>query len=332
MKGVTVGLKETIIDGSIKAKASRASFGEELLTLGAQNADVVVLDADLSKSTMTYAFSEKYPERFFNMGIAEANMIGTAAGLAMTGKIPFAASFGCFLTGRFDQVRMSISFSGANVRLVGTHAGVSIGEDGHSQMALEDLMLMRCLPNMTVFQPADDQDTRDFMRWSLKHDGPCYMRLTRQNLPALRRMNGTAFAPGKWALLNEAPMAGGVVFLATGGVIEACVDAAEELSKSGHSVSVVNANWIKPLDEAFLLRLAAAKPALIMTVEDHYTVGGLGGAVAEFYADKAQALKVVRWGVQGFGQSGSPAATMDHYGLTGPKIAAAVSRELGAGR
>ncbi len=153
-------IKEKLINSKEKPKASRNSFGEHVAELGAKYPEIVVLDADLSKSTQTQHFAKKFPERFFNMGIAEANMIGAAAGLSLSGHVPFAASFACLLTGRYDQIRMSIAASKANVRLVGTHAGVGIGEDGHSQMGLEDLTLMRSLPNMTVFQPADDWDTK----------------------------------------------------------------------------------------------------------------------------------------------------------------------------
>lgn len=317
--------KASVFDTAAKPKASRLSFGEELAALGATHDNVVALDADLSKSTQTAIFADKFPKRFFNMGIAEANMIGTAAGLAMAGKIPFAASFGCFLTGRFDQIRMSVAFTGANVRLVGTHAGVAIGEDGHSQMALEDLALMRSLSNMTVFQPADDTDTRSFMKWSLTHNGPCYLRLTRQNLPAIK--NHSAFAVGRWSELVPVPESGGVVLIGSGGVLEACVDAADVLSAQ-HKVGVVNANWIKPFDEAFLLKLAKAKPQCVVTVEDHSTTGGLGSLVAEFSADHKLSLPLMRIGIEGFGQSGSPQANLEHYGLTGPKLAERIGRNL----
>lgn len=320
-------LKDKVFDSAAKPKASRLSFGEELAVLGAQNSEVVALDADLSKSTQTAIFGEKFPDRFFNMGIAEANMISTAAGLAMSGKIPFAASFGCFLTGRFDQIRMSVSFSGANVRLVGTHAGVMIGEDGHSQMALEDLSLMRTLPNMTVFQPGDDGDTRDFMRWSLKHVGPCYLRLTRQNLPVIKQR--ATFAPGRWTELMSLPREGGVVILASGGTLEPAVEAAQVLQTSGVTdVCVVNANWIQPFDEEFLLKLGNAKPKLVVTVEDHSTTGGLGSLVAEFSADQRLHLPLLRLGVTEFGQSGSPQANAENYGFTGAKIAERVRRDL----
>src|SRR5580698_3859214 len=163
-------------------KATRASFGEALVEIGQEFKNVVVMDADLSKSTKSDGFAKKFPERFFQMGISEANMIGAAAGMSFAGKIPFICSFGCFLTGRFDTIRVSIGYSNANVRLVGTHAGIGIGEDGYSQMALEDVGCMRNLPGMAVLQPADDIETKQMIRFLVTHEGPAYIRLTRQNL------------------------------------------------------------------------------------------------------------------------------------------------------
>jgi transketolase len=324
--------KDLVIDSSLKPKATRLSFGEELAVLGEQNSDIVVLDADLSKSTRTDLFASRFPKRFYEMGIAEANMIGVAAGLALAGKIPFAASFGCFLTGRFDQIRMSVSFTEANVRLIGTHAGVAIGEDGHSQMALEDLSLMRALPNMTVFQPADDLDTREFLRWSLGHKGPCYMRLTRHNLPALKRFGSegsAALKPGVWQWLTDPAEKNSIVVLASGGIMAPVVEAADLLNaQKSLRVGLVNANWIKPLDEALLKKLHEDNTALIVTVEDHYTSGGLGTAVAEFLADAGSKSRLLRIGVEGFGQSGSPEETMEHYGFTGHKLAAKIAKAL----
>ena len=318
----------TFLDASQKAKATRLSFGEELAIAGEKNPRVVALDADLSKSTRTDLFAAKFPDRFFNMGIAEANLIGTAAGLANSGMIPYAASFGCFLTGRYDQIRMSVSFTGANVRLVGTHSGVGIGEDGHSQMALEDLTLMRSLPNMTVFQPADDHDTRRFINWSLEHVGPCYLRLTRQNLPALKRLDSVTFKPGHWDLLS--PLQGGaVVLLASGGLMQPTLAAVEILSqKLSNPIVLVNANWIQPIDESLLLKIVESKPSLVVTLEDHYKVGGLGGAVAEFMTGlNVSSPRLLRIGVEGFGQSGTPEDNYRHYGFTGEAIA---SRVVGA--
>jgi transketolase len=325
-----MGFVSELIDGNQKAKASRLSFGEALARLGAEHPEIVVLDADLSKSTQTQLFGEKFPERFFNMGIAEANMIGAAAGLAMQGFVPFAASFGCFLTGRYDQIRMSISASKANVRIVGTHAGVGIGEDGHSQMALEDLALMRCLPNMTVIQPADDWDTNRAIEWSLKHNGPVYLRLTRQNLPALKRPAGAVFQPGRWDILNPAVLDSGfdVALLGSGGIMQPTLEAADILAGKGLKVLIVNAAWIRPLDESALAKIAAKKPRLVATVEDHYTTGGLGGAVAEVLTQLPSSPQLLRIGVTEFGQSGSPKDNLEYYGFTGNGISQKVLKAL----
>lgn len=313
-----MSILEKVIDGALKPKATRLAFGESLAELGGTDSRIVALDADLSKSTRTDLFAAKFPDRFFNMGIAEANMIGVAAGLAMAGKIPFAASFGAFLSGRFDQIRMSVSFSGANVRLVGTHAGVGIGEDGHSQMALEDLALMRSLPNMTVFQPADEWDTKQFMSWSLAHNGPCYLRLTRQNMPALKRAPNAVFGPGRWDRLLEATDEGGVAILASGGLLPPAIGAAELLGQKWGvgKIGLYNANWIKPGDEKAMLDILGRKAALIVTLEDHYSVGGLGGLVSEFLAARGAGIPLLRLGVEGFGQSGSPEDNYRHYGFT----------------
>ncbi|NCN28483.1 transketolase family protein [bacterium] len=325
-----MSLYETLVDTNTKAVASRQSFGLAVAELGDSHPEMVVLDADLSKSTQTQHFAKKFPERFFNMGIAEANMIGAAAGLARAGHVPFAASFACFLTGRYDQIRMSVAASKANVKLVGTHAGVGIGEDGHSQMGLEDLTLMRSLPNMTVFQPSDDWDTREFIKWSIKHDGPVYMRLTRQGLPLLKRPAGTEFKPGVWGVLNpEVLGSADVVLMASGGVMEPSVKAAEILSEKSLKVCVVNANWIRPIDEAFLRKACESSAKLLVTVEDHYDVGGLGGAVAEFISTLPNTKRLLRIGVTEFGQSGSPADNMEHYGFTGEKISARIASSLG---
>ncbi len=322
-----------IVDSSQKAKATRNSFGEVLAELGEKNSQIVALDADLSKSTQTQHFAKKFPDRFFNMGIAEANMIGTAAGLALTGKIPFAASFACFLTGRFDQIRMSVAATAANVRLVGTHAGVGIGEDGHSQMGLEDLALMRSLPNMTVIQPADDWDTREAIQWSLEHRGPVYFRLTRQNLPALLRSPGTKWEVAKWNILNPDEFEKAeVCMIFSGGVSEEAIKAADLLRERGIAVSIVNAAWVKPYDEELIVRISKTKQRMVVSVEDHYSVGGLGGLVAEAMSTIAAPQKLLRIGVQDFGQSGSPEANMEHYGLSAARIAQRIQSALSLDR
>jgi len=323
-------LIEKIMDASVKPVASRNSFGDCIAELGASHPELVVLDADLSKSTQTQHFAKKFPDRFFNMGIAESNMIGTAAGLSMAGFIPFAASFACFLTGRYDQIRMSVAASKANVRLIGTHAGVGIGEDGHSQMGLEDLTLMRSLPNMTVFQPSDDWDTREFIKWSMNHNGPVYMRLTRQGLPHLKRAAGTKLKPGVWDVLNpEDQDSADVVLMSSGGTMDPTMGAAQILSDKGVKPLVVNAAWIRPIDETFIFKANESKAKLLVTVEDHYDVGGLGGAVAEVLTQRGSTKPLERIGVTTFGQSGSPEANYEHYGFTAQKLADRILKRLG---
>ncbi len=318
-----------------KPKASRLAFGEELARLGEQDKRVVALDADLSKSTRTDLFAKKFPDRFFNMGIAEANMIGVAAGLANSGYVPFAASFGCFLTGRFDQVRMSVSFAGANVRLVGTHAGVGIGEDGHSQMALEDVALMRSLPNMIVFQPADEKDTVQFMKWSLNYKGPCYMRLTRQNLAPLKTQNNYVFEMGRWQKILEILPGTEMVCLATGGLVEPTIRAVQNLvAKTHKKIAVVNANWLQPIDGILLSEILDKNVKTVVTLEDHYIKGGLYGSVAEWFMqsnlkENQKLPKLVPIGVKEFGQSGSPEDNMSYYGFTPEKIESELNKELG---
>jgi transketolase len=311
-----------IFDLTKKAKASRLAFGEKLAELGTQNENIVALDGDLSKSTRTDIFGTKFPDRFFNMGIAEANMIGVAAGLARAGKIPFAASFGCFLTGRFDQIRMSVSFTGARVTLVGTHAGVGIGEDGHSQMALEDLGLMRVLPSMKVFQPVDEHDTHQIMEYLVKdNDSPAYLRLTRQNLTPLKEAK--SLKVGEWNFLHTAKAAKNIAIVATGGVFEVAVKAADKLmsEKRFDDISIINANWIEPVAELNIEKILSTKPQYVVTVEDHYAQGGLGGLLAERLSAHAGSPRLLRIGVEGFGQSGSPEENYQKYGFTPEALA-----------
>ncbi|MEZ4814446.1 MAG: transketolase C-terminal domain-containing protein [Bdellovibrionota bacterium] len=316
---------ENYFDSNVKAKATRAAFGEFLAEAGSRNSRIVVLDADLSKSTQTQHFAKKFPKRFFNMGIAEANMIGTAAGLARAGFIPFAASFACFLTGRFDQIRMSVSFTGTNVRLVGTHAGVGIGEDGHSQMGLEDIALMRSLPNMTVLQPADEQDTLQLMEWSLTHNGPCYFRLTRQNLKAVKWKKDKA-AVGMWDFLHTEQTS--IVLISSGGLLGYAFQAAEQLKADGHAVSVVNASWLNPIADLNFSKIKDLAPNLVVSVEDHYTFGGLGTAVAEELVQRQIQVPLLKVGVNEFGASASPKDNLKTYGLDAEGIYKQVKEKL----
>jgi len=308
------------------AKATRQAFGEALAELGAEHEDIVVLDADLSKSTMTKLFASKFPDRFFEFGIAESNMIGAAAGLALAGKTPFACSFACFLTGRYETIRISVAYSRAAVRLVGTHAGIGIGEDGNSQMGLEDVSLMRSLPNMTVIQPCDEIETRQAVRFLVSHqEGPSYLRLTRQKLPDVNRSN-YRFEWGKGVVLREGSR---VTVFATGGVVANAVAAADALAGEGICARVVNLHTIKPVDEDLIVRCARETGALF-TVEDHTVIGGMGSAVAEVAARRAP-VPVYRWGLQNhFGESGSPEALYRKYELDAQGIAERVRRFLGS--
>lgn len=301
-----------MIDKSVKPIATRAAFGTALAELGSKYPEIVCLDADLSKSTMSMHFAKKFPDRFFEMGIQEANMIGAGAGLALTGKVPFICSFGAFVAGRFDQIRMSIAYTQANVRIIGTHAGVGIGDDGHSQMALEDVACMRTQPTMAVLQPADDLETAAMIEELVKYPHPAYVRLTRQAVPRVHAA-GTQFKIGKIQPLRQGTKA---LVLASGGVVASCLEAAE-----AHDLEVANVSSIKPLDTAWL-REALKRHKRFITVEDHYVIGGLGGAIAEFLAEEG-AGKLHRVGINDvFGQSGTPAECLDHYGLTTPKLTA----------
>lgn len=299
--------------------ATRASFGKTLLELGRQHENIVCMDADLSKSTQSQHFAKEFPNRFFEMGIQEANMIGAAAGLSFAGKIPFICSFGAFLTGRFDQIRMSIAYSGANVKLVGTHCGVGIGEDGHSQMGLEDIALMRSIPGMTILQPATDQETREMMEWAIAHQGPVYFRLTRQGLRQFEMPNFKT--PGVFHKLREGE---DVAFLANGGLLEAAFEAANELSEKGTmNAAVYNASSSKPMNDEFM-RSLCARYQLLYVFEDHTIMGGTGTAVAEWMSQYApHHMKVIRYGVKDvFGESGTPSDLYDKHGFTQKAIVA----------
>jgi transketolase len=305
------------------AKASRAAFGEMLLELGAKDERIVTLDADLSKSTMTAKFAKTYPERAFNVGIAESTMIGMAAGLALTGRVPFACSFACFLVGRFETIRVSVAYTQAPVKLVGTHVGVAIGEDGYTQMGLEDIACLRSLPNIPIVQPGDEIETRQAVAFAVDHPGPLYLRLTRQNLEPVHDAS-YRFQLGKAALLRPG---GDVTVLATGGPLFNALEAAKKLAGDGIDAEVINVSTIKPLDEATILG-SAGKTRRVVTVEDHSIHGGLGGAVAELLSE-ALPTPLKRIGVTTFGESGDAKGLYAKHGLDADGIARAVAKFLG---
>ena len=304
------------------AKATRAAFGEALLDLGARDERIVTLDADLSKSTMTVSFAKRFPARAFNLGIAESNMVGVGAGLALTGKIPFVCSFACFVVGRFETIRISVAYTNANVKIVGTHAGLAIGEDGYSQMGLEDIACLRPLPNISIVQPADELETKQAIAWAVEHPGPVYLRLTRQSLepvcpPEYR------FQLGRWLTLKPGH---DVTLIASGGTVFNTLEAGKRLEGDGISAEVIDAASITPLDEDTLVR-AAGRTRHVVTVEDHSTAGGLGGAVAETLADVLP-TPIRRLGVTGFGESGDAKGLYAKHGLDPAGIAASVKKFL----
>jgi transketolase len=305
------------------AKASRAAFGEVLIDLGARDERIVTLDADLSKSTMTAKFAKTYPGRAFNLGIAEANMIGVAAGLALAGRIPFACSFACFLVGRFETIRVSVAYSQAPVKLVGTHVGVAIGEDGYSQMGLEDIACIRSLTNIPIVQPADELETKQAVAWAVEHPGPVYLRLTRQNLEPVHG-DGYRFQFGRAEVLRPGT---DVSVLATGGPLWNALEAAKRLEADGIRAEVLNVATIKPLDEETILR-SAGKTGHVVTVEDHSITGGLGGAVAELLGE-ALPTPLKRLGVVGFGESGDAKGLYAKHGLDVDGIARSIRKFLG---
>lgn len=305
------------------SKATRQAFGESLEKLGETHPEIVVLDADLSKSTMSKMFAKKYPERFFEMGIQEANMIGVAAGMSFMGKLPFLCSFGCFLTGRYDTIRLSVAYAQANVRLIGTHAGVGIGDDGHSQMGLEDISLMRALPTMGVFQPMDTKETEQLMNFLVKTwKGPAYIRLTRQKLPDLYPADAK-FDPLKLLRVHQSGGSGQkrVALIGSGAGVAEAVNAAKKIESQLKSIEVWNACSLKPFDGGTLAKIASNND-LLLTVEDHSIIGGLGTCVAETLATMDKHPQLIKLGVQDiFGQSGEPAELYDLYGISANAVA-----------
>jgi transketolase len=297
----------------------RDAYGETLLELGGKNQNIVVLDADLSKSTKTILFAKKYPDRFFEMGIAEANMISTAAGLASCGKIPFASSFAVFATGRvYDQIRIDVAYSEANVKIFATHGGISVGKDGASHQMIEDLALMRVLPNMTVFAPSDAAQTRRIVELMASTKGPMYARVGRANAPVLYKKEDLKdIHIGKGVILRDGS---DITIIACGTMVDQAIEAHEKLASTGVSARVVDMHTIKPLDEQIVLRCAKETNGIV-TVEEHSVIGGLGSAVCEVLAENNAHVRFKRMGVQDvFCESGEPDELFEKYGLNAPHI------------
>ncbi|MFZ5632800.1 MAG: transketolase family protein [Bacillota bacterium] len=313
--------------------ATREAYGKALAELGGKNSRVVVLDADLSKSTKTADFAGVFPERFFNMGIAEQNLIGTAAGFAAAGKIPFASTFAVFATGRaFEQIRNSVAYTRLNVKIAATHAGVTVGEDGGSHQSVEDIAVMRSLPNMTVFVPADEAETYGAVEAAAEMEGPVYIRLGRAGAPPVHG-EGFRFVPGRAVVLREGADA---AIIAAGIMVPAALEAAAALAREGIEARVISMHTIKPLDVEAVIKAARETGALV-TAEEHSVIGGLGGAVCEAVCENAPA-PVRRVGLPDvFGESGTPDELLNKFGLTPAAIANAVReaikmRELGIGK
>jgi len=305
----------------------RNAYGETLVKLGLKNENIVVLDADLSKSTKTILFAKKFPERFFEMGIAEANMVSTAAGFASCGKTPFVSTFAVFATGRvYDQIRMDVAYSNANVKIFATHGGISVGKDGASHQMIEDISLMRVLPNMTVLAPSDATQTRKLVELMAQKYGPMYARIGRADAPILYTDNDLKdIQIGKAIGVKDGD---DVTLISCGTMIDPILDAQKLLYKKGIKARVIDMHTIKPLDTKLILRCAKETNAII-TAEEHSIIGGLGSAVAETLADNRISTKFKRIGIQDiFCESGDPKDLFEKYKMNDKHIATLVENLL----
>ena len=297
-------------------KATRQSYGESLEILGEKNKNIVVLDADLSSATKTSMFAKKYPDRFFDMGIAEANMVGVAAGMASCGKIPYISTFAAFAAGRaYDQIRSSVCYPKLNVKICATHSGITVGEDGATHQMVEDLALMRVLPNMTVISPSDDTETKWLINEIQKINGPVYVRLARLSTPIIYDEQ-QEFQIGKGVQIGDGTDA---TIFATGVTVAEAIKAKEELEKREINVRVIDMHTIKPIDRDIIVKSAKETKKLI-SIEDHSIIGGLGGAISEVLTEEYP-CKLIRLGIKDtFGKSGSAVELMKYFGITSTDI------------
>ena len=296
----------------VKRIATRESYGEELVKLGAEHEEVVVLDADLAEATRSGEFQKAFPDRFIDCGIAEENMMGVAAGLAAAGKVPFASSFAMFAVGRaYEQIRNSIGYPHLNVKIGASHAGISVGEDGATHQCIEDIALMRMIPGMVVINPSDYIEAKAAVRAAYEHDGPVYMRFGRLAVPVLNTDPDYKFELGKGVVLREGK---DLTIIASGLPVYNCLEAAERLAQDGIDAQVINIHTIKPIDEDLIVEAAKAT-GKIVTVEEHSVIGGLGSAVCDVLAEKAP-TKVMKIGIYDkFGESGPALELLKKYGL-----------------
>jgi len=310
-----------------KTKSIRAAYGKTLVELGKEIENIVVLDADLACSTQTAMFGKEFPERFFNMGIAEQDMMATAAGLASQDKIPFASTFAMFATGRtYDQIRNSIAYPQFNVKIVATHGGITVGEDGASHQALEDVALMRNIPYMTVIVPADCKECEEVIKYAATHDGPMYIRIARTNVPDVFGDDYKFDLKGK--ILREGD---DVTIVTNGETLVEVIECANILGTQGIEAQIIHLPVVKPFDSDIILegvKQIGQKPKLFVTVENHSIIGGLGSAVCEVLSENMPAF-VYRIGINDeFGQSGEQRQLMDFYGLTAEKLAQKIEKRL----
>lgn len=308
-----------------KKIATREAYGKALSELAKTNKNVVVLDADLSKSTKTADFKDVAPERFFNMGIAEGNMMGVAAGMSTCGKIPYVSTFAMFAAGRaFEQIRNSICYPNLNVKICATHAGLTVGEDGATHQAIEDLSLMRSIPNMTVINPADAIETEQVIKAISEFNGPCYVRLGRMAVANVNDEANYKFELGKGVTLSEGEDA---TIIATGIMVEAALEAKNILAEEGINARVINIHTLKPIDKEIIIK-AAKETKAIVTAEEHSIIGGLGSAVSEVVVENYPVI-VKRIGINDcFGESGKPNELLVRYGLTAENIVKSIKEAI----
>ena len=304
--------------------ATRQAYGKALIKLGEKYPDLVVMDADLSKSTQTAEFGKRYPERFFNMGIAEQNLYASAAGIALSGKIVCASTFAMFAAGRaFEIVRNSIGYTKANVKICATHAGITVGEDGASHQTFEDIALMRTIPGMTVINPSDAVSAEKLLQQAIDMTGPCYVRLGRAAVPVFYDENDD-ITLGKGNVVKDGK---DVAVIATGIMVNEAVEAAKVLEKEGINVRVIDLHTIKPLDEEIIIK-AAEETKAIVTAEEHSVIGGLGSAVAETVVKKRPVKMAMVGQHDTYGESGKPEELKKKYGMTSDDIVTAVKNVL----